>query len=155
MSWTVILLSERNSTPNWSSGWYVADGMGASCKVDTKKQAYYLCHKLNEIKIGGQNGDFSKKCDEILEEFSAKKAKVKSRKPTAVVFISGGVVQMVVVNDQRLDVLVVDFDVDGDRPSKKSMDGSPCNLDKWNGSDPNRLNQRIVKYWQKKARMKP
>ena len=79
---------------------------------------------------------------------------MKVRNPKAVVYVGGGVVQWVVVNDQRMEVLVVDFDTDGAPPKglKKNRDGETCNLGVWKGSDPSVYGPGEVRYWKKKDR---
>lgn len=81
---------------------------------------------------------------------------MKTRKPQAVVFVSGGVVQGVVINDPSMKVIVVDFDTDGqcEKGMKKNRSGEPCNYGVWSDKMEGVLDQKEVRYWSDKDRVR-
>lgn len=81
---------------------------------------------------------------------------MKTRKPKAVVFVSGGVVQDIVMNDPNMEVILVDYDTDGCDPSKlkKDRDGKTCHYGVWSGSEYGNVKTETVRYWKDKDRAK-
>jgi hypothetical protein len=81
---------------------------------------------------------------------------MKTRKPTAVVVVQGGVVQSVMLNGPNMEVILVDYDTEGydERGMKKDHDGSPCHYGIWSGKDEGNVQPDLVLYWKGKDRLR-
>ena len=78
---------------------------------------------------------------------------MKSNRPKAVVFVYGGTVQEVIVNDERLEVIVVDYDerAHNDRPLKTNRNGEKCRVEVYDGEEGKKVNSELVRYWKSKG----
>lgn len=150
MSWHIH--NQNENVPDWTKGWFVHQEE-ISYKTRSKEEAELLAFELNSKGIKQDDENFEDICHNVLKMF---RKQGKSQHPKVLVFVEGGVVSDVVFNDKRVEVIVVDYDVERGKEMdlKKDQNNVPCHMEVWRGCNEYHYNPEEIRYWKSKNRGK-